>query len=69
MSIRERIDRADIRRAQCNRDARQEYVARLYQTGYKPPVERNPLWDAAELFPAFLAAVALLVFAVQWVMR
>jgi hypothetical protein len=72
MSMHERIQRAEIKQTMRNNQARAEYMERLYSkgwTGYKAPVERNLMLDAAAMLPSLIAGLALLVMAVRWLME
>lgn len=65
MSLRDRIRDNEIRLAEANRQAREEYIERLYSMGYRPYREdqREPRFLAAALCCFALAAVCFWYFA------
>ena len=63
MTIRERTQRHDA----ATRQARQAYLERLYNQGWKPPREPSYFWDAAEVVFGLIATLAVLMLAVQWI--
>ena len=61
MTLHQRIQRADLQRAQANRERRQEYMDRLYSKGWTPAPEPTR-WDVAQTAVGVLAMLAIIAW-------